>query len=145
MLTLLALATPVDPALPPPAVVVTALPFGLIVAMLVDTIGVATVVWALTTYVFPAMRERVPWVVPAFATFLAGPVLAILQNSIGAWLGATVDLGLIGSTATGLATGAFAVVGHQTVSQQQRVAKAAGDPMALIAPPPNPITGQPAV
>lgn len=104
------------PPLPPPA------SWQMIVATAINTAGVMLVVWLLSTYIFPALRERMPWLVPILSSLIVGPALAAAQNWLAGWLGVPIDLSPIAGAATGVMTGALAVTAHQTYQQQRRVA-----------------------
>ena len=85
-----------------------------IVANFINLVGVLLVV-ELLKIVIPKLREAVPWLIPIIAAVI-GPIMAILQGYLGAWLGIAINLDPI----VAIFTGASAVVLYQVQHQRNK-------------------------
>ena len=90
----------------------------LLVATLINGIGVLALVKLITGTLMPFLRVNYPWAIPILAV-IAGPVVAFATEWLMAFLGHPIDLSAI----IAALTGALAVAAHQVKAQAKKVAK----------------------
>ena len=86
-----------------------------IVANFINLVGVLLIV-ELLKLVIPKLKELVPWAIPIIAAVI-GPILAMLQGYLGAWLGIEINLDPIVAIFTGASATALFQVQHQRTKQ----------------------------
>jgi len=88
-----------------------------IVANLINTVLVLLAVQGIKT-VLPVLNTKVPWLLPIIAAGI-GPVVAIIQGTVGGWLGIPIDL----SSIVAIFTGGSAVALYQISKQANKGGK----------------------
>lgn len=82
-----------------------------IVANLINTVLVLLAVQGIKM-VLPIINSYVPWLLPIIAAAI-GPVVALIQGWVGAWLGIPIDLSAITAIFTGGSAVALFMIGRK--------------------------------